>query len=86
MKVYGFFQIELLIEFFQLLRHSARLTQRSGVNEVIIVFQTDGVRPDRTRAWCNSSCHILLFVSCLGSILEHLFLCTLVKSGGSIYT
>ena len=30
MKVYGFFQIELLIEFFQLLRHSARLTQRSG--------------------------------------------------------
>ena len=36
MKVYGFFQIELLIEFFQLLRHSARLTQRSGVNEVII--------------------------------------------------
>ena len=36
MKVYGFFQIELLIEFFQLLRHSARLTQRSGVDEVII--------------------------------------------------
>jgi len=35
-KVYGFFQIELLIEFFQLLRHSARLTQRSGVDEVII--------------------------------------------------
>ena len=36
-KVHGFFQIELLIEFFQLLRHSARLPQRSCVNEVIIV-------------------------------------------------
>ena len=35
-KVHGLFQIELLIEFFQLLRHSARLPQRSCVNEVII--------------------------------------------------
>ena len=34
--VHRFFQIELLIEFFQLLRHSARLPQRSCVNEVII--------------------------------------------------
>ena len=35
-EIHRLLQIELLIQFFQLLRHRARRTQRSGVDEVII--------------------------------------------------
>ena len=59
-KIHGLFQIELLIEFFQLLRHSARLPQRSSVNEVIIAAvygNVMGLNQSRfiKRTFCGSS-------------------------------
>ena len=63
---------------------SGRKVQRYiRLTELLLPFCGWGCTRSSSRIF--SSCHILLFVSCLGSILEHLFLCTLVKSGGSIY-